>query len=171
MSRLHFFWRNRNPARGFACGVIHIGVRQVQDKLLLVAEILHMDIGSEPGVIRQIPAGVIWIVVQHDVVAVPQPIVGVVVLVRRDVPVKAAKPETVAASAFKAIDVVAADFAAEASVFPYMVLMITSIVAAPLMTDPAIAVRMNVRSFGVTLLVSIRWTAFAANSVASLCLN
>jgi hypothetical protein len=51
--------------------VIHIGVRQVQDKLLLVAEILHVDIGSEPGVIREIPTRVIWIVVYHDVVAVP----------------------------------------------------------------------------------------------------
>jgi hypothetical protein len=60
----------------------------------------------------------IGIVVDRDVVAVPEPIVGVVVIVRRDVPVKPAEPETVPASAFEAINMVAANFAAEASVFP-----------------------------------------------------
>jgi hypothetical protein len=45
------------------------------------------------------------------------------------------------------------------------------------MTDPAIAVRMNVGSLRMALLVAIRWTAFAATgtatatSVAALCLN
>ena len=114
-----------------------------------------MGIGSEAGVIREIPAWVIWIVVYHDVVAVPQPIVRVVVVVRRDVPVKAAKPETVAASAFKAIDVVAADFTAEASVFPNVILMITGIVAAGFMPDPLIVLSMHVRSFGMAWLVAI----------------
>ena len=89
-----------------------------------------MDIGSEAGVVGEIPAWVIGIVVQHDVIAVPQPIVGVVVVVRRDAPVKAAEPEAVAASAFDAINVVAANYAAEAAVFPGMVKMVMSIVAA-----------------------------------------
>ena len=137
---------------------------------------MHMDIGSEAGVIREIPARVIGIVVQHDVIAVPQPIVGVVVVVRRDVPVKAAKPEAVAASAFDAIDVVTADFTAEASVFPNVILMVTRIVTAPVMTDPLIALGMDVRSFGMALLVAERLTALVATwaattIVAALCLH
>jgi hypothetical protein len=114
-----------------------------------------VDIGSEAGVIREIPAWVIWVVVQHDVIAVPQPIIGVVVVVRRDVPVKAAEPETVAASAFDAVNVVTANFTAEASVFPNVILMVARIVAAGVMADPLIVLSMHVRSFGMAWLVAI----------------
>ena len=114
-----------------------------------------MDIGAEAGVIREVPAWVIGIVVQHDVIAVPQPIVGVVVVVRRDAPEITSEPETVAASAFDAINVIAANFAAEVSVFPNVVLVVTSIVAASVMADPLIVLSMNVRSFGMAWLVAI----------------
>src|ERR1700722_4210010 len=114
-----------------------------------------MDIGAEAGVIGEIPAGVIGIVVQHDVIAVPQPIVGVVVVVRRDVPVKATEPEAVAASPFDAIDVVAANFTSEVSVFPNVILMVTSVVAASFMADPLIILSMHVRRFGMAWLVAI----------------
>jgi len=120
-----------------------------------------VGISAESGVISEIPARVIWVVVYHDVVAVPQPIVGVVVIVRRDVPVKAAEPETVAASPFETIDVVAANFAIEPPVFPDVILMVTRVVTAPVMTDPTIALSMNVRSFGMVLLVAIGWTPLA----------
>ena len=135
-----------------------------------------MDIGAEAGVIGEIPAWVIRIVVQHDVIAAPQPIVGVVVVVRRDAPEIASEPETVAASAFDAINVVAANFTAEVSVFPYVILMVARVVAAPVMTDPDIALWMDVRGFGMALLVAERLTALvaawaAAAIVAALCLD
>ena len=116
---------------------------------------MHVDIGSEPGVVSQIPARVIWIVIYHDVVAVPQPIVGVVVVVRRDAPVKAAEPEAVAASAFDAVDVVATNFTAEVSVCPYVILMVARVVTARVMADPLIVLSMHVRSFGMAWLVAI----------------
>jgi hypothetical protein len=121
---------------------------------------------------------VIWVVVYHDVVAVPQPIAGVVKVIRRDAPEKAAKPETVPTSAFEAINVIAANFTAEASVFPYVILMITSIVAASAVTDPLVAVSMHVGSFGMALLVAIGWArlfttsrAAAATCIAALWLS
>ena len=137
----------------------------------LRAEILHVGVSAETGVVSEIPARVIWIVVQHDVVGVPQPIAGVVVVVWRDAPVKAAEPETVPASAFKAINVVAANFTAEAPVFPYMVLMVTLIVPAPVMSDPMIALRMNVWSFGMALLVAIRLTHLALIDAGAVAAN
>src|ERR1700688_3811928 len=127
----------------------------------------HVGVGSEPGVVGEIPARVIWVVVQHDVVAVPHPIVGVVVVVRRDAPVKAAEPEAVSAAAFDAINVVATNFAAEASVFPNVILMVTGIVAAPVMTDPLIILSMHVRSFGMALLVAIRCTPLFATRMTA----
>jgi len=99
---------------------------------------------------------VIWVVVQHDVVAVPQPVVGVVVVIGSHAPVKAAEPEAVSAPAFDAINVIATNFAAETSVFPNVVLMIVGVVAAPVMTDPVIAFSMYVRGFGMAWLVAIR---------------
>jgi hypothetical protein len=132
-------------------------IKKRQDNLR--TEILDVGIGSESGVIREIPARVIWIVVQHDVVGVPQPIAGVVVVVWRDAPVKTAEPETVPASAFEAINVVAANFTAESSVFPYMVLMVTLVIPAGVVTDPSIALGMHVRGFGMACLVAIRLTS------------
>jgi hypothetical protein len=126
-----------------------------------------VNIGSESRIIGEIPARVIWIVVYHDVVAVPQPIAGVVIVVRRHTPEEATEPETVPASAFEAINVVAADFAAEASVFPGVVKMVVSIAAARVMADPTIAFRVNVRSFGMALLVAVRWTPFAATGTSA----
>jgi hypothetical protein len=119
---------------------------------------------------------VIWIVVDYDVVAIPEPIVGVVVVVRRDAPEISAEPETVTASAFDAINVVAANFTAEVSVFPNAILMVTRIVAASFMADPLIALRMDVWGFGMALLVAERLTSLvatwaAATIVAALCLD
>jgi hypothetical protein len=122
-------------------------------------------IGSEPGVIGEIPTWVIGIVVYHDIVAVPQPIAGVAIVVRGHVPEEATEPEMVPVSAFEAINVVATNFSAEVPVFPYVILMITSVVAAPVMTDPLIAVSMNVRGFGMALLVAIGWTSLLATGM------
>lgn len=135
-----------------------------------------MGVGAEPGVISEIPAWVIWVVVYHDVVAVPQPIAGVVIVVRRDAPEKAAKPETVTASAFEAVNVIAANFAAEVSVFKRTIEMVISVVAAPFMAYPLIVSSMHVRSFGMAWLVAIRCPPLVAARttpafVAALCLN
>jgi hypothetical protein len=135
-----------------------------------------VGVGSEPGVIREIPARVIWVVVYYDVVAVPEPIAGVVKVVRSHAPEEAAKPETVPASAFEAINVIAANFAAEVSVFPNVVLVVTCIVASSVMTDPLIVLSMHVRGFGMALLVAIRCPPLVAARtipafVAALCLN
>jgi hypothetical protein len=126
-----------------------------------------VDIGAESRIIGEIPTWVIWVVVYRDVVGVPQPVAGVVIVVRRDTPVKAAEPETVPASSFEAINVVAANFAAEASVLPGMVKMVVSIAAARIVTDPMITFSVNVRSFGMALLVAIRWASFAATGTAA----
>src|SRR6202166_3080219 len=96
----------KNPTREFMVwggGSSSIKELQETSRQYLRTEILDVGIGSESRVIREIPARVIWIVVQHDVVGVPQPIAGVVVVVWRDAPVKTAEPETVPASAFEAI--------------------------------------------------------------------
>jgi hypothetical protein len=71
--------------------------------------------------------------------------------------------------------VVAANLAAEMSVFPRVIKMVMSIVATRVVTDPTITFSMNVRSFRVTLLIAETGAGFAARtafaSVAALDLS
>jgi hypothetical protein len=67
--------------------------------------------------------------------------------------------------------VVAANLAAEMSVFPRVIKMVMSIVATRVVTDPTITFSMNVRSFRVTLLIAETGAGFAAASVAALDLS
>ena len=41
------------------------------------AEVLHVDVSAQPGVVGEVPAIVIRIVVDHDLIAVPQPVAAV----------------------------------------------------------------------------------------------
>lgn len=49
---------------------------------LTVAEVHHMAIRTEPHVAGQVPADVIGIVIDHNLVAVPQPVVHETEVVR-----------------------------------------------------------------------------------------
>lgn len=57
-----------------------------------------MNVGAEPGVVREIPAHVIGIVVKHDVVTIPEPIGAGVNLERRDAESVTTKPEAIGTS-------------------------------------------------------------------------
>jgi len=64
--------RKKNPTRELSVwGEAIRDADQATSTGLLAAEILHVGIGAEAGVIGEIPAWVIWVVVYHDVVAVP----------------------------------------------------------------------------------------------------
>jgi len=71
------------------------------------------------------------------------------------------------ASALETINVVTANFTAEVSVLPNVILMVTGIVAASFMADPLIVLSMNVRSFGMAWLVAKGGTPLLATWVAS----
>src|SRR5258708_20015810 len=65
----------------------------------LSAQERNVHVGPQPRVIRQIPAHVIGIVVDHDAVAVPIPVVDVRVVEIRNSEVKAVEPEAFSVSA------------------------------------------------------------------------
>src|SRR5579864_141704 len=97
---------------------------------LLRSEILNMNVLAQPDVISEIPAGMVGIVVNHDIVAAPVPAIGVAIVVGGHTEIKTTEPETVTASPFNPVNMVAADFAPEVSVFPGMINMIVGITAA-----------------------------------------
>jgi hypothetical protein len=43
-----------------------------------------VDVGAQTNVVGEVIAGIIRIVIDHDVVVVPQPVVGIVVVVGRN---------------------------------------------------------------------------------------
>jgi hypothetical protein len=62
--------------------------------------------------------------------------------------------------------VAGANSAAEASVFPRVVKMVVSIVAAGVMTDPTITFSMNVRSLRMAFLIAVIGASSAARIAA-----
>jgi len=117
---------------------------------LMVAEILDVDVGAESGVVGQVPAVVVGIFVDDDGIAVPIPVVGVVVVVGSYAEIEAAEPKALAISSAKVIDVAAAKAAGEAAVFPGMIEMIVRVAATGIMADPS-AIVVDVRRIRMTL--------------------
>src|SRR6202030_668408 len=104
------------------------------------AEILDVDVGAGSGVVGQIPAVVVGIVVDDDGIAVPVPVIGVVVIVGSYAEVEAAEPEAIAVSSAQMILMAAAKAAGEAAVFPGMIQVIVRVAAAGIVANPLVIV-------------------------------
>jgi len=79
-------------------------------------QVHDVDVGAQADVIGEVPAVVVGIEIKHDVVVVPQPVVGILALEWRDLEEKAADVEAIVVAALKSPDVLRADGAREASV-------------------------------------------------------
>ena len=104
--------------------------RALVDGPLVRAEILHVHERHEPDVVGQVPAIVIGIFVDDNLIGIPQPIVGVRDVVRCDAEVKAVEPEARRAAPDEVKYMRAAEASGEAAVLPRMIEMIVGIVAA-----------------------------------------
>ena len=113
-----------------------------------------MDVNAEPHVVRKIPAGMVEIFVDHDLVADPVPAVAVSDVRGRHAEVESAEPEAIRAAASEPPDVTGPEAATKVSVLPRMIQMIVAIVAWG-MADPDIPVRsrVNVRRFRMSVLI------------------
>src|SRR5579864_272182 len=89
------------------------------------------------------------IVVEDDVVAVPEPAVDIVVVIRGDGEPEAAEAEAVAASPLQPVDVLRADDAREVPVLPGMIEVVVRVAAAGVVPHPLIALGMHVRGVGM----------------------
>ena len=141
-----------------------------------------MDVGSEPDVVSEIPAVVVGIFVNHDLVAIPKPIADVVVVIGRHAEVEAAEPETLAIATSEMPNVSATEPASEVAVLPRMIQVKMLVTAAGIMAYPVV-IAMDVRGLGMigTILEAmafltalgraiLRWTAFV-NGLRSMSWN
>src|ERR1017187_1862988 len=110
---------------------------------LLRTEIVHVHVRAESRVIGQVPAVVVRILVDHNLVAVPEPVAHVAVLERRDLESKAAEPEYVLWT----------EASREPTVCPDVVQVVLGVVAPGIVSDPAIATGVDVRGDGMPGLV------------------
>jgi len=80
-----------------------------------------MHVSTKPNVVGKVPARMIGVVVDNDLVAIPEPAAAIVDVVGRHAEEKTAEVETVRTPARQSVDVVAANRSAETPVFPGVV--------------------------------------------------
>jgi hypothetical protein len=99
---------------------------------------------------------VVWVVVDHDVIVVPIPVVNVRDIKRGDAEVVPAKPEATRAAASEPPDIARPKASFEVAVFPRMFQVESDVVPALIVSDP-FAVLVNVRSLRMALLIAEGW--------------
>jgi hypothetical protein len=113
-----------------------------------------VNVNPKPHVIGEVPADVIRILINHDLVRTPEPVIAKAIVVWGNAKVEAAKPEALPVPSFKPKDMVGTEAAREVSMLPRMIEMVVRIITTGVMPDPLIA-RIDVRGVRVPGLVAI----------------
>jgi hypothetical protein len=114
-----------------------------------------VNVSAQAHVVSEIPAVVVGIFVNHDVVAVPIPVIGVGKVKRGDAEVEATKPETAGISTLDAPPMSATEATLKASVLPRMV-EVEAVVIPPHVVPNPFAVVVDVWGFRMAVAVLIR---------------
>jgi hypothetical protein len=102
-----------------------------------------MDIGAETRVVSEVPAWIVGIFVDDNVIRVPEPGVCVSEIVRSDAPVPVIEPEAVRAAADEAPTMCGTEAAIPMAMFPRVIEVVVRVVGAVVVTDPASAIDMR----------------------------
>jgi hypothetical protein len=114
-----------------------------------------VNVSAQAYVVSEIPAVVVGVFVNHHVVAVPIPSIGVGKVKRGDAEVEAAKPETAGIPTLNAPPMSATEATLKAAVLPRMVHMEAVVIPPEIVTNP-FAVVVHVRGFRMAVAVLIR---------------
>jgi len=155
-------------------GSFPFAVRRYRRASLAVPEILDVDVGAEPYVIRKIPTVVIRILIDHDLIGIPKPVTAEAEIVWGDVKKEAAEPEAARASPTNPPDVTATQASGKPSVCPWMIHMIVDVIASRVVADPLIVLDVNVGSTGMAGLLAmalnrrrrVRWGLIRSGTVS-----
>jgi len=115
----------------------------------LYSQIHYVDVGSEPDVIGEVPADMIGIVIDDDVVRIPEPVVTEINVEWSYGEVETAEPEAAGTTAFKTPHMSATDTAGEPAMLPRTIQMLMRVVAAGIMAYP-FSIGMYVGSVGMS---------------------
>ena len=115
---------------------------------------MYVRVGAESRIVGKIPAFVIRIVVDHDVIVVPIPIINVAEIEGSYAEVISAEPEAAGRATTQAPDVTRSDSSLESAMLPGAVKVESGIATAIGVADPLV-VLVDVRSFGVRGFIAI----------------
>jgi len=124
-----------------------------EGNLELCAQEHYVNVGPQPYVVGEIPARMIGIVVDDDLIRIPEPVVAEAEIIGSNAEIETTEPEPAGAPAGESPPVLRAQAGSEMSVFPGMIDVVVGIVSAASVSDP-ISVRVHVRSLGVPGLVA-----------------
>lgn len=129
----------------------------------LAAQVFDVGVSSQSRIVSQIPARMIGIFIDHDLIACPVPVGDDVVVVRGDIPVEIVEPETARAATRKHPYVIASKTAGKVPVSPRIIEVIMRITPAAVVSNPAIVARVDVGNFGMAMLVRANVILFGAS--------
>src|SRR5260221_8314226 len=115
---------------------------------LLVPQIHDMNVCSRSGVVGQIPARVVWVFIDNDGVAIPEPVTDVGIIERSNTEEETVKPETLPASASQMEYVLPPKASRKVPVLPRPVEMKSRMLASPVLSHPS-AIVMDMGRLGV----------------------
>ncbi len=135
-----------------------------------------MNVSAQTHVISEIPAIVVGVFIDDNVVPVPKPAATVVQIKRRDAEVEAAKPEAARTTSGETPMVTAAEAAGEAAMLPGVIEVEAGIIASGVVSNP-LAVVVDVRGLGMAFFIATsrsgrramrrRWTVLGNISAAN----
>jgi hypothetical protein len=109
---------------------------------------LYVYISARTHVVGEVPAYVVGVVIDDDLIGVPIPAIAEGDVIGCDVPVPAVEPEARWTTALDAPHMRGAETAGEVAVFPWVIEVVVNVVAASVVTYPVIS-RVNVRNIGM----------------------
>ncbi len=118
---------------------------------LIISHIQNVNVRPQPRVVGKIVAGIIRVVVDHDVVSVPSPVINVDKINRGNAEVEAAEPEAIGAASFKPPYMTRTEFTGKTTVLPRAIQVVAWIVSAFIVPNPLIIIVMDVGRFRVAL--------------------
>jgi hypothetical protein len=122
--------------------------------LLSSAHIHDVNVSAQSDVVCQVPANMVRVVIDHDVVATPIPVATKSYVKGGDAEVRTVEPKPARASTLQPPTVACADAKGKPPVFPGMIEVVVGVAAPGVMSNPR-AVGVNVRSVGMPFLVAI----------------
>jgi hypothetical protein len=114
-----------------------------------------MDVSAQPDVVSQIPAVVVRIFIDHDIVGTPVPVVAISEIIGRNRKIETAEPEAARAASFDPKRMTSAEATRKAAMLPGMVEVVVGIISSCIMPNPLVTAGMDVRSLWVALLVTV----------------
>src|SRR4029077_8022531 len=106
--------------------------RQMENhrSIKLGSHVLYVSVGAEARIVGEVPARMIRVVVNHDLIARPVPVADDGVIVRKNAPVKVLEPEPFAVSPLQVEYMLGADASGEVTMCPRVIKVEPGVVAA-----------------------------------------